>query len=206
MFVTPYTCCIKNIFLTPLSAVLACSEDKREPPRVTQLFLTFYLTKFKLSTWHFWFLPSAGYRTSTKHPVPLFASPKNPVATSGGCLPLVVPPLLWLWYHSENQGCCWTDPMSLHWNRELLLLLYFWRWLFASCMLLYKIITVEDDWRENYLVAISSGKKSTQQEWITQLISAPGIRVRGQRRQRLELKLKRKNLKPTDLCGRITSN
>lgn len=98
------------------------------------------------------------WRLQNMHVSP-FMSPKNLVATSGGYLPMVLPLLLWLWYHSGNQGCCWTDPMSLHWSRELLLLLYFWRWLFTSCMLLYKISIAGDDWRGSCLVAISSGEK-----------------------------------------------
>lgn len=146
--------------------MLALSEDKREPPRVTQLFFIFHLAKYKLSTWHFWFLLFAGYRKCMKHPVSSLLSPKNLVATRVGCLPVVLPLLLWLWQHSENQGSCWTDSMGLHWSRELLLLSYSWMWLSTSWMLLYKINTAEGDWKGSYLVAISSCK-NTQQELIT---------------------------------------
>lgn len=185
--------------------MLTHSEDKREPSRVTQLFLIFYLTKFKLSTWHFWFLPSAGYRVCTKHPVSPSVSPENLAATSWGCLPIVLPLLLWLWHHRESRGvaeqtqCSATEAGSYCCfcisGGDCLLL--------ACCCtkLILQRMTGEEVIYWQYLVV-----KNIQQEWIIQLTSAPGIRVRGQRRQRLELKLKRKNLKPTDLCGKIKSN
>lgn len=158
--------------------MLALSEDKREPPRVTQLFLIFYLTKFKVTTWHFWFLLSAGYRTGMKHPMPAFAPPKNLVATSVGCLPIVLPHLLWLWYHSANRGTAEQTQRNCTklGSHGCFCISGDDSFLLASCW----------GWLQRRLPGGHTVVKNTQQEWNTQLTSAPGIRGRAQERQSLE--------------------